>query len=93
MKDLQQRAQAFGFTYIPVSEIVEKLNGEQIVERVTALGPPYLQNSNGMRMHSLAWLKLDLLNYSGECLGLVFHHLIFIGLTYRQKSTNWDGKD
>ena len=39
MKDLQQRAQAFGFTYMPVSEIVEKLNGEQIVQRVTALGP------------------------------------------------------
>ena len=39
MKDLQQRAQAFGFTYMPVSEIVDKLNGEQIVQRVTALGP------------------------------------------------------
>ena len=39
MKDLQQRAQAFGFTYMPVSEIVEKLSGEQIVDRVTALGP------------------------------------------------------
>ena len=39
MKDLQQRAQAFGFTYMPVSEIVEKLSGEQIVDRVAALGP------------------------------------------------------
>tara|TARA_B110000908_G_C10210299_1_gene429851 strand:- start:88 stop:1464 length:1377 start_codon:yes stop_codon:yes gene_type:complete len=39
MKDLQLRAQAFGFAYLPVSEIVDKLNGEQIVQRVTALGP------------------------------------------------------
>ena len=39
MKDLQQRAQAFGFTYMPVSEIVKKLSGEQIVDRVAALGP------------------------------------------------------
>ena len=39
MKDLQQRAQAFGFTYMPVSEIVEKLSGDQIAQRVTALGP------------------------------------------------------
>jgi len=39
MKDLQQRAAAFGFAYMPVSEIVEKLSGEQIAERVSALGP------------------------------------------------------
>lgn len=39
MKDLQQRAAAFGFAYMPVSEIVEKLSGEQIAERVAALGP------------------------------------------------------
>jgi len=38
MKDLQQRAQALGFTYMSVSEIVEKLSGEQIADRVAALG-------------------------------------------------------
>ena len=37
--DLQQRAAAFGFAYMPVSEIIEKLSGEQIVDRVAALGP------------------------------------------------------
>lgn len=39
MRDLQQRAEAFGFTYLPVADILAKLSAEEIVERVAALGP------------------------------------------------------
>lgn len=39
LKDLHQRAEALGFTYMPVSDIVSKLTGEQIADRVAALGP------------------------------------------------------
>ena len=39
MRDLQQRAEAFGFSYMPVADILSKLSGEEIIERVAALGP------------------------------------------------------
>jgi hypothetical protein len=39
MRDLQLRAEAFGFSYMPVADILSKLSREEIIERVAALGP------------------------------------------------------
>jgi hypothetical protein len=39
MRDLQQRAEALGFSYLPVADILSKLSEEEIIERVAALGP------------------------------------------------------
>jgi len=58
MRDLQQRAEAFGFTYLPVADILAKLSAEEIVERVAALGPIKTSSTAKMKRDADALLGL-----------------------------------